>query len=454
MINRYAVISSTKGGDHESVALPNGWKPVVLPIFDTTNTHKSDDQIYHSTLFKILSQYDFNIPQSMWDLLVIAISLHVADTRIQRTPNSQDGWTREIALYIPVHNPDLWDTLKQLLQSIFAFLTGDIWYIEFRQSARKWELPKKRKLIKLETNSVCLFSGGLDSFVGAIDLIEEGLNPLLVGYSGGSIESGPQNKCFEILMNQYKIPKNSFAQCYIRFPKSVPKDILKGKERSQRGRSFLFFALGTLFSLHSEQKTSLYVPENGLISLNIPLTSSRVGSASTRTTHPFYMNKFQKLLDCLDFKVSIRNPYKFKTKGEMLLSCKNPYLLKDSVHNTMSCSHPNDPNRGGGIKACGTCIPDLIRRASIMKLCEDTTPYRITKLHNVVLNSKGDGQGIRAFQIMLERIKKNPEITKLLIHKTGPLGDEQKSIPEYQDVFKRGLEEVGQLIMNTKTRPK
>ena len=449
MINRYAVISSTKPGDDKGITPPDGWKPITLPIFDITNTYKNEGQIYHKSLFNTIRQYDINVTPNIWDLLVIAVSFHVADTRIQRELNAQDGWTREIALYIPVHNPELWNSQKQLLQKIFAFLTGDIWYLEFRQSKRKWELSKKKNPTKLETQTVCLFSGGLDSFTGAIDLIENGLNPLLVGYSGGSIESGPQNKCYGEIKSHYKDFELSFAQCYIR----IPKDIIEGKERTQRGRSFLFFTLGTLFATREDTDTELYIPENGLISLNIPLTSSRVGSASTRTTHPFYMNRFQELLDNIGAKVTITNPYRFKTKGEMLIECQNHELLKKSIHHTMSCSHPNSPSEGGGFKACGNCIPDLIRRASILKLCDDPTEYRTEDLNKFILDAGSKGQGVRAFQIVLKKIMDKPQITSLLIHKTGPLRDDPGLLPQYEAVFRRGLEEVAQLIKNSKTKP-
>src|SRR4051794_19076432 len=40
------------------------------------------------------------------DLLVLAAHVHAADTRISRSSESQDGWTREIRLVVPVADPD------------------------------------------------------------------------------------------------------------------------------------------------------------------------------------------------------------------------------------------------------------------------------------------------------------------------------------------------------------
>ena len=61
----------------------------------------------------------------------------------------------------------------------------------------------------------------------------------------------------------------------------------------------------------------LLVPENGLIALNVPLDETRVGSFSTRTTHPFYLSLWNELLVGLGLNLSVKNPYWNKTKGEM-----------------------------------------------------------------------------------------------------------------------------------------
>jgi hypothetical protein len=42
------------------------------------------------------------------DLLVLAAHVHAADTRISRATESQDSWTREIRLVVPVNDPAQW----------------------------------------------------------------------------------------------------------------------------------------------------------------------------------------------------------------------------------------------------------------------------------------------------------------------------------------------------------
>src|SRR4051812_3490399 len=42
------------------------------------------------------------------DLLVLAAHVHAADTRVSRSSESQDGWTRELRLVVPVSDTDCW----------------------------------------------------------------------------------------------------------------------------------------------------------------------------------------------------------------------------------------------------------------------------------------------------------------------------------------------------------
>lgn len=54
---------------------------------------------------------------------------------------------------------------------------------------------------------------------------------------------------------------------------------------------------------------TLRVPENGLIALNVPLDPLRLGALSTRTTHPFYMARWNDLLSALGIPGRLENPY-------------------------------------------------------------------------------------------------------------------------------------------------
>ena len=367
--------------------------------------------------------------------------MYAADTRIDRVRFGEDSWTRIIDLYIPVSNPTIWDRQKSRLQNIFRFLTGDIWTLNFRRRAndqfRLCPLGNlNRYKMPYDTNTVCLFSGGMDSFIGAVDLLENGVRPLLVGHSKSGDVSPFQAICTDALLRAYpqNVPSRIYA--FIKIPK---KAMFDSEEHSERGRSFLFLTLGAITASALSGQSELVVPENGMISLNIPLTPLRIGSLSTRTTHPFYLNLMQTLFDELALDVKIKNPYQFKTKGEMLRDCKNAKLV--TATNTMSCSHPSGRWEGQGNIHCGYCVPCIIRQAAYKAAgMADTSGYRKNIFDNQGLQiDKAEGANVLAFQYLIGKINKQPMHLTAMIRTTGPLGED---VSPYIDVYKRSLQEV------------
>lgn len=383
------------------------------------------------------------------DLAILAASVTAADTRISRQDDAQDSWTREIDLYLPVSDVDLWSGNTKLIERILRFLTGDLWCVSFRARQKGMEslIERPSELFGTTLDTVCLFSGGLDSYVGAIDLLENGKNPIFVShYKDASTKS--QEICAARLSKQY----GDFGPRHVRANVSFNKNDLPklGTETTTRGRSFIFFALAVLAADATDGTTPIYVPENGLISLNVPLDPLRLGAWSTRTTHPFYMARWQELLDNLGIGAELLNPYRFKTKGEMLSECSNSTFIAKNYDITISCS---SITKGRWKKRppghCGYCTPCLLRRASIeAAFGKDATTYSIPNLYAQPLNArKAESSDVRAFQMMHRRLCKNPEHASVLIHKSGPLDDYSSAdISDYADVFIRGIGEVGALV--------
>ena len=288
--------------------------------------------------------------QRAWDFLSIALSVITADTSVCRN-ESPDGWTREIDIRIAVSDPEFWTTKSNLLARQLQFLTTDIWQLSFSEGG--FQPPHLPNPLLPSEDCVSLFSGGLDSFIGAIDLAHKGLSPYLVS----QVSHGDKRKqaCFasQIGTGLRLLQLNHNA----RYP---------GKnERSQRARSFIFLVYGVLLATALQryrdgEQLKLYVCENGYISLNPPLTGMRIGSLSTKTTHPIFLGLFQQLLDESELRVKVENPYQFKTKGQMLSECLNQQFLQKHAHETTSCGR----FARNGHKHCGRCLPCLIRRSS------------------------------------------------------------------------------------------
>jgi len=393
------------------------------------------------------------------DLLIVAAHVHAADTRISRAEQSQDSWTREIRLVVPVSDPSRWNVAAQTLTRTLNFLTGDQWTIGFRPRPKKFSsiaLSVPPSLLPPSFDAVSLFSGGLDSLIGAIDLLEAGRTPLLISHAGEGSTSDAQNELFGKLKKHYKPSSFDRLRVWMAFDDGMVKGV--SSESTTRGRSFLFFALGVFAGTGLGAKFALRVPENGLIALNVPLDPLRLGSNSTRTTHPFYMARWNDLLTELGIDGCVENPYWDKTKGEMAAACANGQLLQKLVTDSLSCSSPSKGRwKGHGIEHCGYCLPCLIRRAALDAAWgagHDATKYSVPDLRAQVLDTRESiGKQVRSFQFAIERLRGHPELARFLIHKQGSLADEMGRLDQLADVYRRGLNEVAQLLSGVQTRP-
>jgi len=303
-----------------------------------------------------------------WDLLVIALAIIAADLAGHRK-KSPDGWTRTFELLVTVNDDVFWSAQSRVIERMLAFLTTDIWCVTLLPGTSEPSAVKKP--VTHNEDCVTLLSGGVDSLVGAIDLVTAGAQPLAVSQLTQG-EAKNQNRFAEaILAGLSHVQLNHNAK--LPDPESPP---------SQRARSFLFLAYGVaaataLARYVAGERITLYVCENGFISLNPPLTGARIGSLSTRTTHPTFLAMFQGLLDAADLNVELRNPYQFKTKGEMLRECANQDVLRRFAFDAVSCGR----YKRFGYRHCGRCLPCLIRRAAFHAWSgDDQTQYVYSNL--------------------------------------------------------------------------
>ncbi len=389
------------------------------------------------------------------DLLITAAHVHAADTRISRASESQDTWTREIRLVVPVSDPVGWNDAAPLLTRMLDFLTGDRWSVSFRPRPDRFARILPRRLSGRRGTSfdgVSLFSGGLDSLIDAINMLEAGRTPLLISHAGDGAASSAQNTLMEELRSQYRHREFDRLRAWMSFGQDLVKGV--GSEDTTRGRSFLFFALGIFSGTGLGAEFNLCVPENGLIALNVPLDPLRLGALSTRTTHPFYIARWVELLTALGIPARIENPHWNKTKGEMVAQCADIELLRRLAPSSLSCSSPTKGRwQHRGIEHCGYCVPCLIRRAALHS-GNDETVYTLANLRGAVLDtSQAEGQQIRSFQAAITRIRARPDLARLLIHKPGPLSDYPDRLNDYAAVYGRGMAEVETLLAGVQTRP-
>jgi 7-cyano-7-deazaguanine synthase in queuosine biosynthesis len=286
-----------------------------------------------------------------WDLLSIALSVIAADIGVRRG-ESPDGWTREIDLHVAVSDPAFWTSEKSLVEQQLRFLTNDLWSCTFTEGG---PLPRAmRSRVVPEEDAIALLSGGLDSLVGVLNLVtRENRRPYAVSQVSLGDKATQSDFAAEIGGGLSHLQLNHNANC--------PGE----NERSQRARSLIFLAFGVLAATalrcyRDGQRVTLYMCENGFISVNPPLTLGRLGSLSTRTTHPVFVGLFQKLLDEGGLRVRVENPYQLTTKGEMLSGCVDQEFLRRNARRATSCGR-FARNR---FRHCGRCVPCLVRRAA------------------------------------------------------------------------------------------
>ncbi len=388
------------------------------------------------------------------DLLVLATAIAGIDTRISRAAHSQDGWTREIHVYMPVADPALWAGVQPGLIRALNFLSGDLWTVSFRSRPRGQSrlVPAPKRLNLDQPDCLSMLSGGLDSCIGAIDLLSPGTKPLFVSHVSPQ-SGGYQKAVVAALRRQYGAP----AIRRVHGSNSFPKDaVAQGEENTTRTRSFLFFSMAAYAASGFGRPVTTWVPENGFIALNVPLDPLRLGALSTRTAHPFYMARWNEMLARLGIQNTLENPYVKKTKGEMVAACADRAFLQKIVPETMSCAAPAKyrhlkMNWGH----CGHCLPCLIRRGSLHggKL-PDATAYHHDLANAAVDSRTAIGEYVRSISVAGARLRQRPSLATYAIHKPGPLSDVAGDLTELSRVYREGMLELEAFLGKAMAHPR
>lgn len=311
------------------------------------------------------------------DLCEIAAYVYLADKSVAR--GEFDRWARKLSFLIPVREPAKWNSVKGLLRNTIATLTGDTLQFHFVKRKESSERSKESRVPSRNKNKVAdcvsLFSGGLDSFAGAVFLLEQGRSPIFVSHYVNAVLKNLQSNLIRQLEAK---PHYALEHLQYRLTSkrvSNPAFAIKSRESSHRARSFLFMsfaaAVGALRGLDD-----LYICENGVLALNVPISDSRKGSRSTRHAHPLYLDYFRELIGILyGREFSVQNPFLFWTKS------KEAAILKEKgfssvIRETVSCwGYPNQTIRFKNSNHCGRCIPCVVRRVSVLasglKTCDD-----------------------------------------------------------------------------------
>lgn len=316
-----------------------------------------------------------DVPDVFHDLIDIATYVYCGDQAVTRGGDGVDdigvNWRRTLFFRIPVRRHDFWmqPSVQTELVSTLSFLSDDEYHFDFVPLVHPPEPQRTFDFVDTAftgfVEEVVLFSGGLDSLGGAVqESLIDRRRVLLVNHRSTE-KLAPRHRTLLQLLNGLA---GSAAPIHI--PVRINKAKELGREYTQRSRSFLYVSLAaTIASMVGVNRIRFY--ENGIVSLNMPLSAQVVGARATRTTHPRVLRGFERLVSLVAGKsITVENRFIWKTKTDVIR------LIADSgcanlVRYATSCTHTWETTNQH--THCGTCSQCIDRRFAILAAGQESS---------------------------------------------------------------------------------
>jgi hypothetical protein len=331
----------------------------------------------------ITSRLASDLPDVVADLIEIATYVYSADQAIRRGGEGVIAcgqyWRRNLSFHIAVRAPEFWQSpeVGNSLRDTLSFLSDDDYSFEF--SRQESPAPLQRYLTLDDNDSagheldeVMLFSGGVDSLAGAVvEGVRDRRRVALVSHRSNSKIHSKQKRLVAEL-------DRLCAHKPFYVPVWANKDKALGREHTQRTRSFLFASLAFAVA-HAHKLNRIRFYENGVVSLNLPISEQVVGGRATRTTHPQALNGFADLFSrLLGSSFAVENPFIWLTKGEVF-DIIGDNGCADLIGHSISCTHTIDQTKQ--YTHCGRCSQCVSRRfAALASKHADHDPANIYRV--------------------------------------------------------------------------
>ncbi|MGI8960598.1 MAG: hypothetical protein ACR2IV_12695, partial [Bryobacteraceae bacterium] len=325
-----------------------------------------------------------DVPDVIVDLIEIASYVYCADQAVTRGGEGVlafgDNWRRQFIFHIPVRRPDVWSSqnVVDALKRTLSFLSDDEYEFRFKQKINAAPMQQYLELRDAdsevqEIKEVLLFSGGLDSLGGAV---QEGVldrrRVALVSHRSNPKISRRQ----EELVQGLKAFLERSPPLHV--PVWVHKRGSTGREYTQRSRSFLYASLAFPVA-HVFGLSRIRFYENGVVSLNLPISEQAIGARATRTTHPQVLNGFAELFSLLiEQPFAVENPFLWRTRAEVV-NLIGDARCGDLIRDSVSCMHTHEQTIDK--PHCGRCSQCVGRRfATLASRYTDKDPANIYKV--------------------------------------------------------------------------
>ena len=309
-----------------------------------------------------------NIPGLLVDLIEIASYVFCADQATSRGGEVQQAmgadWRRDFHFIIPVRNPGHWNrrNVLEALCSTLSFLSDDNYTFQFEKATNPVPIQNYLEFggdggTGFKADEVVLFSGGLDSLGGAVKELSNGSRVALVSHRSSS-------KIFDHQKQLVAELRRRFPNQLLHVPVLVTRqEPLRVQEHTQRTRSFLYAALACVIARLFENSRIRFF-ENGVVSINLPISEEVVGARATRTTHPLVLELFRQFFSATVGKsIEVDNPFIWKTRADVIQSIVNRGC-GELVKYTVSCTRTYEMTKL--YTHCGCCSQCLDRRFAVL----------------------------------------------------------------------------------------
>jgi 7-cyano-7-deazaguanine synthase in queuosine biosynthesis len=372
----------------------------------------------HLHLRRFSRQLAITLPTVAVDLLEVASYVYAADQAITRGGKQEfeygSRWCRHFRFEIPVRRPEVWqkDDVSTALAETLGFLSDDRYSFAFTKSQQpnpiEGYLFDTLEFDAAGIEEVILFSGGLDSLGGAVQEVLQGRRKVAL------VSHRPVDK---IYARQQRLAAEISARVVeprlrpLHIAVEVNKGKILGRDFMQRSRSFLFAALAAVVAqAFGLRRVRFY--ENGVISLNLPISPQVLGGRATRTTHPQVLKGFERFFSRLfDCPFEFENPFLWKTRAQVLTE------IRTAGHGDL-CALTSSCTRTLASTAmhthCGRCAQCVDRRLSALAagLDENQDPPEVYA--SDVLTGEREGADLTLIERYLGTARRIDEMTSLV----------------------------------------
>lgn len=347
------------------------------------------------------------------------------------------AWARSIEAHLPVREPDFWNAAAPRLEATFGDFTQDRLRLQFHPEAQPADAPRQRASAFSPFDAVALISGGVDSFVGGLVLVDAKRRPLGVSHTAAGAITHAQAGVADAITARFPDFERVglTAQKYgATFPHPEP---------SQRSRSFLFLSIASVAAAVGGTP-DVFINENGIMAIHLPMTAARAGSLSTHTASPSVLERLQMTLaDVLGAPIEIQNNLLSYTKPEVV-NIGRSLGAENDLAGTVSCWSIGRTGRH-----CGICAPCLMRRISFELHGMPDVAYDEDAFNDVgVLHNEFACDNVTHLVRIVRDLEAKSDLNLQLEYPELLNGGSRLTLAETLDLHRRWAREASQVLGN------